>query len=260
MTVNTKRLFSRLLSRLEIGVVCDIGSMDGADALDFRRAAPDSSVYAFEPNPRNFAQMQANKALQRCGIQVLPLAMTNCDAEADFYLVDADYSQADYRRGMSSLYRRSENWTPVAVVPVETTRLDSYFADKHPDNPRFALWIDTEGKAFEVIEGMSGMAERVYLLHVEVETSPCIAADQKLYADVKRLLQQAGFAEFATDQARSQPQFNALYIRSNLPAAMQRRARACLAEARLRRFLVRMIRHACPACLRRYQAMRSRSK
>jgi FkbM family methyltransferase len=139
MTVNTKRLFSRLLSKLEIGIVCDIGSMDGADALSFQRSAPNSTVYAFEPNPRNFAQMEANRALQQYGIRVAPLAVTDSDGEADFFLVDADYSQADYRRGMSSLYRRSENWAPVAVVPVKTTRLDSYFADKPRTNGRFAL-------------------------------------------------------------------------------------------------------------------------
>jgi len=259
MIVNTKRLFSKLLTKLQIGVVCDVGSLNGADALAFRNAVPDASVYAFEPNTQNLRQMEANPVLQQRNIQVVPLAVTNYDGEADFFVVDADYSQLDYRRGMSSLYKRSENWAPDAVVSVKTTRLDSFLVDRCPPNVRFALWIDTEGKAHEVIEGMSGIAERVYLLHIEVETLPCIGSDQKLYAEVSRLLRQMGFAEVATDQARNQCQFNALFIRSDLSAVMQLRAYACLVEAVLRHLLVRVIRRLCPACLRRYQAMRSHS-
>lgn len=243
---------------MQIGVVCDVGSMNGADALIFRGAAPQSHVYAFEPNPQNFRLMEGNPALQQSGIQVVPLAVTNYDGEADLFVVDADYSQLDYRRGMSSLYRRLENWAPVAVVSVKTTRLDTFLADKCQPSVRLALWVDAEGKSHEVIEGMSGIAERVYLLHIEVETSPCIGSNQKLYSEVKVLLQQAGFVEFATDQARNKCQFNALFIRSGLRAAMRWRAYACLVEAMLRHRLVGVIRRLCPECLRRYQAMRSR--
>jgi FkbM family methyltransferase len=258
MIVNTKRLFSKLLSKMEIGVVCDIGSMDGADALTFHDAAPGSTIYAFEPNPRNLAPMAADPALQLRGIRIVPMAVTNHDGEADFFLVDADYSAADYRRGMSSLYARPDDWAPVAIVPVKTTRLDTYLLDKCTATAKLALWIDTEGKAHEVIDGMSGIAQRVYLLHIEVETSPCISSDQKLFGDVKTLLQRTGFAEFATDQAHNKPQFNALFIRSDLPAAMQFQAYACLADAGLRHLLVRTARRVCPGLLRRYQTRRSR--
>jgi FkbM family methyltransferase len=260
MIVNTKRLFSMLLSKMEIGVVCDIGSMNGADALTFHEAAPHSTIYAFEPNPRNLVQMEADPALRRCDIRVVPMAVTNHDGEADFFLVDADYTAADYRRGMSSLYERPANWAPVATVPVKTTRLDTYLLGKCPADLELALWIDTEGKAHEVIEGMSGVAERVCVLHIEVETTRCIGSDQKLYADVKGLLERGGFAEFATDQDRYKSQFNVLFIRSNLPAAMQFRAYACLAEAGLRQLLVRAMRRVCPEILRRYQTRRSRSR
>src|SRR3974390_1637204 len=213
MIVNTKRLFAKLLANMQIDAVCDVGSMNGDDALTFRGAAPESSIYAFEPNPHNLGQMEADPALEQHGIQIVPLAVTNYNGAADFFIVDADYSRLDYRRGMSSLYKRSENWAPVAVVSVKTTRLDTYFADMCGRNTRLALWIDAEGASYEVIEGMSGISEYVYLLHVEVETSPFIGSDQKLYAEVSELLKQQGFAEFATDQSRKDLQFNALFVR-----------------------------------------------
>jgi FkbM family methyltransferase len=254
--VNTRRLFARLLSTMDIGAICDVGSMNGADALLFSAAAPGSSVYAFEPNPLNFRLMQANRAFQERNIQLVPLAATNYDGEAEFFLVEAEYSQLDPRRGMSSLYRRSDEWAPAAVVQVRTARLDTFLADRCPADARLALWIDTEGAAYEVIEGLSGVADHVYLLHVEVETSPCIGSDQKLYPQVKSLLQRMGFAELATDYPPSGIQFNALYVRSELSAGTKFRINAWLVRARLRYLLIRALSRLCPVCLRRYQAMR----
>jgi FkbM family methyltransferase len=259
MIVNTQRLFSRLIASMQIRVICDVGSMNGADALIFHDAVPEASVYAFEPNPENLRLMQANRALQERNIQVVPLAVTNYDGEAKLFLVDADYSQSDIRRGMSSLYQRSGDWASAAVKYVKTTRLDTFLADKCPPNARLALWIDTEGKAFEVIEGMAGIVERVQLLHVEVETVACIGSDQKLYSEVRAQLEQLGFAELATDHARSGCQFNALFVRSDLSARMQFRAKACLVLARLRYLSVRAMRRVCPGSLRRYHAMRARA-
>lgn len=242
---------------MQIGVVCDVGSMDGADALAFRDAVPNSIIYAFEPNPSNLRLMQGNPTLHARNIQIVPFAATNYDGEAEFFLVDADYSRPDYRRGMGSLYRRSDEWAPAAVVPVKATRLDTFLADKCPPNVRLALWIDSEGKAHEVIEGITGIADRVHLLHVEVETARCIGTSQKLYADVKSQLWLLGFTELATDQAGLASQFNALFVRSDVSPVMGLRLKALQMRAWSRYRLARVIRRVCPACFRRYQAMRT---
>lgn len=256
MIVNTHRLFVSLLSRMQIGAVCDVGSMNGADALAFRNAVPESSIYAFEPNPDNFRLMQLNRTLQERNIHIVPLAATNRDGEAEFFLVEADYSRRDARRGMSSLYSRSDEWAPAAVVRVKTTRLDTFLADKCPPDGRLALWIDTEGMTYEVIEGVTGLMDQVQFLHLEVETSPCIGSNQKLYPEVKSLLRRLGFAELATDQAPSQLQFNTLFIRCDLSAAQRVLVKMWLVRARLRYLLVAVVAKLCPACIRRYQAMR----
>jgi FkbM family methyltransferase len=259
LIVNTQRLFIALLSTLEIDLICDVGSMNGADALKFRDSSPDSRIFAFEPNPENFRQMESNAVLRDRNIHLACLAATNRDGHADFFLVDADYSRRDYRRGMSSLFRRRGDERSSASVRVRTARLDTFLADKCGPAGRLALWIDAEGKAYEVIEGMTGIADRVRLLHIEVETRPCIGSHQKLYGDVKALLRELGFAEFATDQARSSSQFNALFIRSALPAVTRIAATATLVLALLRRRLIDLARVVCPMCLRRYQAMRPRA-
>lgn len=258
MIVNTRRLFVRLLARMQIGAVCDVGSMNGADALTFRDAVPDSTVYAFEANPDNFRSMEANRAFHERNIQLVPLAATDYDGEAEFFIVEANQSVDSRRRGMSSLYRRSDEWSPAAVVRVKTTRLDTFLAGKCPPGVRLALWIDAEGKAYEVIDGIEDFAEYVHLLHVEVETSPCIGSNQKLYWEVKALLTRLGFAELATDQARSDSQFNVLFVRSDLPAGMRFQTRAWLVHARLRYLIVMAVHRLCPTCVRRYHAMRTK--
>jgi FkbM family methyltransferase len=260
MIANTRKLFVELLPRMRIGTVCDIGSMNGADALMFRDAVPQANIYAFEPNPANFRLMEQDRILKERNIRLLPLAVTNSDGAADFFLVEADYSQCDVSRGLSSLYRRSDPASSLAAkVRVATTRLGTFFADKCSPHERLALWIDTEGTAYEVIEGTAGLAKQVYLLHVEVETSPCIALNQKLYPEVNALLQGLGFAEVATDYAPSQIQFNALFVRRSLSPWTRCQVKAVLIRTRLRYLLLEVARKFCPACLRRYEVMRVRA-
>ena len=105
MIVSTRRLFCRLLRTFDIATVCDVGSMDGDDALRFRRALPNAAVLALEPNPRNFALMAEDDRLKRAGIRILPVAASDRRSEAPLFVVDADYAPGRdlARRGMSSL-------------------------------------------------------------------------------------------------------------------------------------------------------------
>lgn len=261
MVLSTRRLFEQLLSALRIDAICDVGSMDGAEALAFSAAAPRCRVFAFEPNPSNLRLMQADRALQERNIEIVASAVSNHDGEAEFFLVAADYySRGDWRRGMSSLYPRSGEWAPAEIVRVSTTRLDTFLAGKRPPPVRLALWIDAEGAAYEVIEGVGAIAEHVYLLHVEVETSPCIGAGQRLYPEVTSLLRKLGFAELATDQPPGVMQLNALFVRNGLPFGMRLRVMIRLLHARLRYVGIKLLRSWCPWCLGRYQAVVARRR
>src|SRR5262249_34747838 len=143
----------RLLPALRVDAICDIGSMDGADALMFRRVLRRASIYAFEPNPGNFRLMQADTALREHDILLLPYAVSNHDGEAELFPVEEDPTLNLQWRGMSSLYQRSGRVRSANGVVVRTTRLDTFLADRMRHDARLALWIDTEGKAWEVIEG-----------------------------------------------------------------------------------------------------------
>lgn len=256
MIANTRRLFSWLLRPMRIEVVCDVGSMDGADALRFRERLPSARIYAFEANPENYKRMAVDPALRERSIQVLPFAVGDANGTAEFFLVGADYSRPNDSRGMSSLYRRTDQFAPVAVAQVKTVRLDSFLTNEHAAHARVALWIDTEGAAYEVIAGMQGVLRQVQVLHVEVEAAPLIGAEQKLYPDVKSLLHAMGFSELATDRDRGRLQFNVVYVRHGPPWLTQGWIWLCLLCARVRYLGASALQRWCPSCLRRYQAAR----
>jgi FkbM family methyltransferase len=254
MIVNTQRLFTALARAIGVSAICDVGSMNGAEALRFHRAAPRSRVYALEPNPDNFQRMRANPSLQEHAITLLPVAASDCDGESDLFLVDADYARQDVVCGLSSLYRRAGPVHPsTAVVRVKTARLDTLLSGECAAGASLALWIDVEGKAYEVIEGMSRIAGHVRLLHVEVETAPCIAPGQRLYPEVTALLRQHGFTELATDLHPSRTQFNALFLRRGLPAGIQLRVRTALLYERARYLAASLLWRLAPWAMRRYR-------
>ncbi len=254
MIVDTRRLFLKLLRTFDIETVCDVGSMDGSDALRFRRTLPAADIVAFEPNPRNFALMEADPRLQRNCVRVLPLAASDRDSHAPFFVVAAEYAaHRDLaRRGMSSLHERSPTALIAEVAQVRTVRLDTVLVAEGRARQRIALWIDTEGMAFEAISGASGVLDRTQVLHVEVETVPCIGAQQRLFPDVERILLDSGFALLATDHPRSAIQFNALFVRAELLRAKTARIGWHLRNGQLHRHLKQTVRPLLPSRFRRF--------
>ena len=231
--VNTRRLFNWLLPALEINQVCDIGSLDGSDALAFRVALPRADILAFEANPENFHLMQSNAVLREKGIRLAPVAIANRDGEAEFFVVKVD--DENPCRGMSSLQRRRPR-SDYSLVPtaVKTMRLDTVLGDRNVPELRLALWIDVEGSAYEVIEGATRVLDKVQLLHVEVETTAYIAEGQRIYPEVSGLLDERGFVELATDERSDKAQFNALFVRRDLSPETRAEVDRYLALARLR--------------------------
>jgi len=249
---STRPLFARLLRTLDVTTVCDVGSMDGADAQIFRRQLPHANILAFEPNPRNFALMRQDERLRANRIQVLPFAASDEEAEAPFFVVKLVAGENDrFRRGMSSLHRRADPSLLADVVPVRAVRLDRLLTGERMADDALAFWIDAEGKAYEVISGTAGVLGNTRMLHVEVETTPCIGAEQRLFPDVCRYLEQAGFHLLATDRPVEYVQFNALFVRADLVRDRAVPIRAWLVLAWLRRSTTRVVLACIPMRVRK---------
>ena len=216
MRVDTAKLFERLLPHVAPEVICDVGSMNGADAMRCSRAVPGARVFAFEPNPYNLAPMLADAELRALGVEVIGRAVTEEETVSPFHVLRADYSTPNYQRGRSSMYPAVVAEEHLEVVEVPTVRLDSFLASRMYTHARLACWVDAEGMAYEVLAGASGVRANLALVHVEVERVPCMNPAQKLYPDVKRLLESWGLEEIATDGRSHFTQFNVVYVRPGL--------------------------------------------
>jgi FkbM family methyltransferase len=249
--MDTRLLFLKLLKALEVEVICDVGSMDGADALRFRRALDAADIIALEPNPANVIGMQANVALAHAGIEVVPAAAADFNGDAPFYLVPAPSGPEERSlRGMSSLLKRTDPRYAGTCVSTRVLRLDSLLQSRAPDR-RLAFWIDSEGAAFEALAGSAGIARWLQLVHVEVESVPCIGTDQHLHADVSALLRKWGFTEIATNASDDAPQFDAVFVRRDLPALKRLQVVCWLIALHARAVAIGILARSCPGCLRR---------
>ena len=77
MKVVTPILFQLLLRYERPDLVFDIGSMDGSEALRFRKDLPNTRIIAFEANPNNVDIMFKNNTLKENRIEVQNKAVWN---------------------------------------------------------------------------------------------------------------------------------------------------------------------------------------
>lgn len=186
VVLKTKYAFHALLWVLEPDVVLDIGSMDGSDSKRFRKLLPRTNIVAFEGNPYNHGAMLEDRELGRKRIRVVNNLVSDTEGKRRLFVQRPAAGAGHFNRGTSSLTRRDEDGAIAEEVLLDAVRIDSFLTREFPKSSSAALWVDVEGHAYSVLEGMSGAKDRVKLVHVEVETSE-IWQDQKIEADVLRL-------------------------------------------------------------------------
>jgi FkbM family methyltransferase len=194
--LKTKYAFHALLWLLKPDLVLEIGSMDGSDSKRFRKLLPRTDIVAFEGNPYNHRAMLEDREIRRERIRVVNSLVSDTEGKRSFFVQRPVAGAAHFNRGTSSLTRRDEDRAIAEEVLVESIRIDSYLAREYRKSSSLALWVDVEGHAYSVLEGMSGTRDRVKLVHVEVETSE-IWPGQKIEADVLHLAADMDFIPVA---------------------------------------------------------------
>lgn len=196
MKTNTRLLFKFLLRRCQIDCVCDIGSRDGFESTLFRQVLPEARILAFEANPVLFKKMKENQTLRNDRIEVLPYAISNKTGTASFHVPDVDYDDKDANKGLGSLLEH-QNVKIRESVEVPMRRIDELLLSTYPGARNVALWIDAEGVEYFVLEGMSGIKDRVAAIHVETARIS-MRVGQKVYAEVETLLNTMNFVPVGT--------------------------------------------------------------
>ena len=184
--LKTKYTYHALLWLLQPDVVLDVGSMDGSDSKRFRTLLARADIVAFEGNPFNYRAMLEDPEIACKRIRVVNRLVSDIEGERAFFVQRPVQDAGYYNRGTSSLTRRDEEGLTTEEVRLDAVRIDSFLERDYPMSSNVALWVDVEGHAYSVLEGMGGAKDRVKLVHVEVETSQ-VWPGQKVEADVLRL-------------------------------------------------------------------------
>ena len=194
--LKTKYAFHALLWLGEPEVVLDIGSMDGSDSKRFRTLLPKAEIVAFEGNPYNYRAMLEDAQIERQRIRVENRLVSDTVGKRSFFVERPLAGARHFNRGTSSLTRRDQNGAATEEVCLEAESVESFLSRDYPRASSAALWVDVEGHAHAVLQGLGSAAQRVKLMHVEVETTQ-MWPGQKVESDVLSLASSLGFVAVA---------------------------------------------------------------
>jgi FkbM family methyltransferase len=173
----TTRLFCRLVQ--EGMLVVDVGAHVGYYALlAADQVGATGRVYAFEPEPTNYALLLKNIKLNRyTNIVAVQAAISDKSGPSSLFL--------GRHSGSHSLFESAD--MSGTVVNVQATSLDDFF--EREGWPRIhVMKVDVEGAEMAVLDGMSRLATNVGHLIIELDAARLRAASTTPEALLRRLL------------------------------------------------------------------------
>lgn len=153
----------QVLSDYRGKIVVDVGANCGAVAKMFAMEADE--VYAFEPHPRNFANLLDQiKIRDLRNIQAFQIALSNFNGETELIEREAHgiHSLGPHNRGKI-----------VSKIPIQVRTLDDFWKDKG-DAIIGLLKIDVEGFESEVLQGAKNLLREKAIDAIVFEFSPKI--------------------------------------------------------------------------------------
>lgn len=190
--IHTATLFYSLLAALPgIDLFLDVGSFDGREAFTIESRFPGIKVIAIEPDPHNIAVIQAEIAHKGSRVGLETFAVGNENATTSFYVrTPLDSNKSEFSSLLQFVDEARNDTFVTSTIEVPLCRLDT--VDSFSSYTNVAMWMDVEGVGYQVLEGLAGIAQKVQLLHIEVESSPRFAGG-KLAPDIMDIMSGYGF-------------------------------------------------------------------
>ncbi len=169
---------------VKVESILELGANFGQDAevLSDIYHVPKENVWCFEAHPQIF---EAAKKMH--GFRCYNYAVYNQQMTMEFNCCDINA----HNTGTSSLLK-SLKFENGKLCKVEAVRMDDFMNKNHISGFDFCK-IDVEGCNYEALEGFGERLRDVKVIQVEAEHVECYGGGQKLYDDIKRLLESMGF-------------------------------------------------------------------
>ncbi|MGA7161090.1 MAG: FkbM family methyltransferase [Bacteroidota bacterium] len=191
--------------------IFDVGANTGIYSLIAKAVRPSSTVYAFEPMPQIYKQMQTNVYLNNYDIHGCNVAVSNRDGLQKIFNGTAGHTYtASLNRGFDQNSVESE---------VRTIKLSSFIREEHISAVD-AMKIDVETYEVEVLQGMEEFLEIMKpAMLIEILTS-------ELGGRVEKLLDGKGYEYYSIDEVNGPAKVD------NLRGGLSRNFLICTPEKR----------------------------
>lgn len=186
----TKVVGSRVTEGMK---VVDIGANIGYYTLLFaKQVGPSGKVYAFEPDPSNFALLSKNVEMNGfTNVILVNKAASDANGTADLYI-------SEHNKGGHSMFNFNKE---KSSIKIETVTLDDYFRD-YEGNIDF-IKMDVEGAEYKALRGMRHLLRVNGRMKILTELlSPAIRAAGDDPREFIRALGEAGFEVSLIDEKR----------------------------------------------------------
>ena len=154
-------IFEDLTTKKKCKIFIDIGANLGFYTIFFASRPNIEKVYAFEPDPYNFLQLNANIFLNNLHDKIVPqnVALSSQNGEAILYLSRKrqGYENFKLNTGTSSMIFDKQRHSDQATIAIQTRRLDDLIGI---ENHSAAIKIDVEGHEYEVLKGMDNFLKK----------------------------------------------------------------------------------------------------
>lgn len=191
-------------------IVFEAGAHIGSDTTEMAGNWPDAEIYAFEPIPKIFKQLESNTKRFK-SIHCYKLAIGEKSGRMKIHVSGGDSD------GSSSILEPKEhlslhpNVTFPKQISVKVESIDSWAA-KHKVKRVDFLWLDLQGLELGALKGATKILKTVSAIHTEVNLVE-VYEGVPLYTELKGWLESQGF-KVAFDAIDWDDGGNVLFARS----------------------------------------------
>jgi FkbM family methyltransferase len=180
-------LLGQLIATHKCSEFYDIGANIGLYSLTFSRQFSDLSIHAFEPDPRNSAQLAANLLLNSAThrIHTYSLGISSSSGLQAFYM----HRSTNTGRSKLNTGNTPINADDNATINISTVTIDSIV---NTSNSSLCFKIDVEGHELSVIDGMQRtLSNNQCVLQIEIKPENYSDATLRLsklgYNEIRRI-------------------------------------------------------------------------
>lgn len=180
----------KLMSKLNIEIVLDIGANIGNYARNLRRLGYTNRIISFEPLKNVFGKLQRNSKSDNQW-SVHNYALGDEEGTNTIHVANNSYSSSILKMLPSHLESAPKS-KYIGKEEIEIKRLDAVFNSLSIEKEKIMLKIDTQGYEKNVLDGAAEILSKISLIQLEMSLIP-LYENEMLFKEMNNYLDERGF-------------------------------------------------------------------